>query len=551
MDSEYLIKNYSRAIAHLRTQKKLDRLGLVFGAGISRGFGFPTWNELIKRISKSVGGEELLSSSSNHSAISQLLFQIYRSKEYDSYGSQYGEFDKFNSHVQAGWHKIIHDSLYKEVPTDIEELLKRDPYLKEYVEIIRTIKLTVNYNFDNTIQRILSDARTDEEKKYSRGFRTVWNADIQLYPQRGVIYHPNGFLPHLVVEKTSEDLIFLDDSFGDQLIDSSSGHYATLSYYYSQNTCVFIGLSLDDSTLKHLLRKCSNHHPGHVHYYVHYVEDTSSLSEEKKKAIRDANFEVYNLVTLFLNNDGIKNLAHLIKCSDETYEEKCDLRAIDTRYKYFLTGSVSVGKSTAVSNLRSLQTHDEWLENRIDGMEKDPTRISQKDKIKRIDNWVIEQWRKKNFTLARSANHGIHIIDRCPLDAFAFTPKDDWVAKAKLTRIGITPKNSKVTLEKGTVVLLLGDPGAMAVRAMKLQKEVDSDSLAYRQELLKRVYSKDVDGIIWLDTREKSAKKVAKEISRIIHLDEYIECDLQNRLAQIEAGEVDAEGIERGDESDE
>lgn len=527
----------------MRSQKKLDRLGLVFGAGISNVFGFPSWQELIDRIArdKRVEGKRLLNKAGSNTSTSQLLFQSYRSKEYSSHGADYAAFDKFNSHVQAGWHGVIHNALYKDVPTKTNDLKAKDSYLHEYLGIIREIKLTVNYNFDNTIERLLSEDRSDDQKKEARGYRTVWNSDIQLYPQRGVIYHPNGFLPDNITERTSEDLIFLDDSFGDQLIESTSGHYSTLSYYYAQNTCILIGLSLEDSTLKHLLRKNSHTHPGHVHYYVYHLEDTDALDDESKNAIIDANFEVYNLVTLFLNIEGIKNLAKIVKYNDEDYEEISDLAAADTSFKYFLTGSVSVGKSTAVSHFRSLQTHDEWLENRIDGMEKDPKFISKKAQIKKIDKWVVDQWRKKNFTLARTANHGVHIIDRCPLDAFAFTPAEEWTKKAKYTKDGITPKSSKVKLVNGTIILLLGDPDAMAVRALKLQKKVTPNDLIHRQDLLKVVYGTDAAGIVWLDTREKSAKKVAKEISRIIHIDKYTECNIQKRLSQIENGEVFAD----------
>lgn len=542
MKTDDLIRKYSRSLSHLRSQKKLDRLGLVFGAGISKGFGFPTWDKLIDRIAfdHRVEGNILLDNVGSKTSISQLLFQSYRSKEYYNHGDDYVAFDKFNSHVQSGWHEIIHDALYKNVPSSTSKLQGNDSYLHEYLDIIKDIKLTVNYNFDNTIQRLLSASRTDAQKKKERGYRTVWNSDLQLYPQRGVIYHPNGFLPYNITDRTSEDLIFLDDSFGDQLIESTTGHYSTLSYYYSQNTCLFIGLSLEDSTLKHLLRQCANLHPGHVHYYVHYLEDPNSIDAESKKAIIDANFEVYNLVTLFLNKDGMRRLAEVIKYSDEDYEEVSDLVAHNTSYKYFLTGSVSVGKSTAVSNFRSLQTHDEWLENRIEGMEKDPALISKQEQIKKIDKWVVDQWRKKNFALSRTANHGVHIIDRCPLDAFAFTPVKEWVQKAKFTKTGITPKSSKTKLVNGTVILLLGDPDAMAVRALKLQKKVTPADLSYRQDLLKIVYANDVIGVVWLDTREKTANKVAKEISKIIHIDDYIECDIQERLSQIEKGVVSA-----------
>src|SRR5258707_4580517 len=63
-------------------------------------------------------------------------------------------------------------------------------------------------------------------------------------------------------------------------------------------------------------------------------------------------------------------------------------------------------------------------------------------------------------------------------------------------------------------------------------------ALAHRQKLLKVVYDPSIQGIIALDTREMSAKEVAKEICRIIHMEEYGEFDFQARLDAIEKGGV-------------
>lgn len=535
-----LIKKYSRAIVHMRAQKELKRFGLIFGAGISKGFGFPSWDELINRIAcdERVNGEDFCEKETIKTSLSQLLFQKFKTKETESLGSEYAEYDKLSAHIQSKWSKIVHDALYLDVPKDINELKSKESYLFEYLDIIKNSKLTINYNFDDTIQTLLADRRTEDEKNQKRGYRTIWNANIQLYPQDGVIYHPNGFLPHDISERPSDDLIFLEDSFGDQLIDSSFGHYAALSYHLSQNTCLFIGLSLEDSTLKHLLRKNANLHPGHVQYYVYFLKDTNSVDSKRKSAIIEANFDVHNLITMFLDDEDLTNLAKLLKINDEDFEMYCAEAGVNTSYKYFLTGSVSVGKSTAVSNFRSLRTHDEWLERRTSGMEKDPSIVSEKATIEEIDQWVVDQWRKKNFILSRKANHGIHIIDRCPLDAFAFTPEDKWVEKAEFTRKGILPNEPQIELVKGKIILMIGDPEIMSIRALKLQKQFKPSNLKKMQELLKLIYDQKVKGIVEIDTRDKTTKQIAKEISKMIHLDNYEECNMRQRLEDIESGAI-------------
>lgn len=267
------------------------------------------------------------------------------------------------------------------------------------------------------------------------------------------------------------------------------------------------------------------------------------LDEGQRRAIRDANFAVYNLVTLFLNRKDLRALGRLLKMDDNEIDLIAEDARVPTAYRFFLTGSVSVGKTTAVSHFRSLLTYDEWLDRKEEGMDSDPSKITEPDKIKRIDKWVAQQWRLKNFLLNKSTNHGIYIIDRCPLDAFAFTPEEDWISKAILTRETITPDPKKTPLCRGKVVLMIGDPDVMAVRALKVQKDVTSEKLKYRQNLLRLTYNKSVPGIAEIDTHEKSIRRVAKAICRIVHIDDYNECDLQAILDQIETGKIHPSGI--------
>lgn len=535
-NKKQLLREYSRAIVHMRQQKSIRRFGLVFGAGISVDFGFPSWSELIKRIAENskVQGLDMLSDGISNSSISQLLFQKFKLNIERNLPPNFDENDKKSSFIQSEWQKVVHDALYKNIPINSAEFQKRDSYLKEYLNIIKNTRLTINYNFDDTLQILIAESRTKEEKKKSRGFRTVWNSDIQMYPENGVIYHPNGFLPRKLSEKPSDNLIFLEDSFGDQLIESAYGHYATLSYHLSQTTCLLIGISLEDATLKHLLRKNAKLHPGHVHYYVYYLDSESDLSLEHRKAIIDANFEVYNLVTLFLTKTEISHLGQLLSATDEEIEIMADELGVNTTYRFFLTGSVCAGKSTTLSNFRSLRTHDEWLDQRVAGMEKDPSFVNRDEKIQEIDYWVAEQWRAKNFILFRAKTPGLDIIDRCPLDAFAFTDEDKWKDKAIFTREIITPEKSSTPLCKGKIILLIGNPQTMSVRAIKLHKEVTSQILEYRQQLLKIIYNNQDIGIVEIDTKDKSVEQVSKEVSKIIHIDEYSECDLQARLLLIE-----------------
>ncbi|MBA7653526.1 hypothetical protein ES703_61376 [subsurface metagenome] len=174
----YVIQRYTRALTHMREQMKLKRFGLVFGAGITEDFGFPSWNQLVDLISQDerVNGKQICGKVSGKTSVSQLLFQCYRTKVLQSLDTNFDKYDSLNSYIQSGWHKVVHDALYRNVPSELSELKARDKYLHEYLDIIKQTKLTINYNFDDTLQTLLSQHET-KKRIEERGFRTIWSAD--------------------------------------------------------------------------------------------------------------------------------------------------------------------------------------------------------------------------------------------------------------------------------------------------------------------------------------------------------------------------------------
>jgi len=392
--------------------------------------------------------------------------------------------------------------------------------------------MIVNYNFDDTIQRMLASIRTSEEKETTRGYSTIWNADVYMYPKRSVIYHPNGFLPYNIHEHPSEQLVFLEESFADQLIESLHGRYNVLSNYFTHNTCLLIGLSLSDPTLKNTLRNHSLNFPGNYHYYVHHLENDEQI--ENEYAIIDTNFEVYNLVTFFLTEEDVNILGKLITMGDDEFQEMVEEFGLYNSYKYIIVGSVSVGKSTAMSHFRSISTQDEWLDSMPEEMAKDPNKVDE-DRIKFIDEWIAEQWGKKNYKLL-NIKDGIHLIDRGPLDAFAFTSKGEWKKKAILTKNAISPGKAKRKLCSACILLLTGDPETMASRALATHRDTDADKLKQQQDLLKYIYTEHGGGTKVLDTKNKGKSQVAKEIARMIYLEDYEEAPLNEWLENIVTG---------------
>lgn len=542
-----LLKVNCKAIIHMRQEIGYDRFGLILGAGSVLELGFPKWGELIEGIAKhkDVNALDLLENTKkSNTSLSQLLF--YRFKENQKkLAENRNKIDtyRFETEVKANWLKIVHSVLYNDVPEDLDALKKKDKYLQHYIEVIKKSKVTVNYNFDDTIEQLVRDSLTETEKDKTRGYKTSWSANMKLYPKSNVIYHPNGFLPRKITEYPSPDVVFLEDSFEDQLIDSMSGHYSFLLNHLAQNTCLLLGLSLNDPTLKNLLRQNATGHPGHHHYYVAYVKSNEEMDEQLQKSIIASNFEVYNLITLFLTNEEIAALGYLLSISKDSFKTlilKHRREDLQNAYRYYITGPVGVGKTTMIHQFLSFDTVGEWFDPLPEGMEKDPSMVSDQNE-KKIDKWVAEQVYLKNVEL-NSSETGIHIIDRCPLDAFAYTEADKWVEKAQLLNSTIKINTyQNILLVPGHIILLTGDPEVIAIRAKMNFRETKAENLKEQQEKLLSVYGKREKRVTVIDTREKNIRQVAKAIAWIVYCTKYDPAPIQKWLDMIEKGEISEE----------
>jgi hypothetical protein len=179
----------------MRERHSARRFGLVFGAGLGTDFRFPRWNELLDSIAthQEVAAEALTGRDEVATYRSQLLFQHFRAMHLRRATEARRGTLELEYEIEVQWKRIVHSVLYAKV--DHERIERRDHYLGEFLPIIRDSPLTINYNFDDTIERMLLENRSPEERSQSRGYSTVWSADAQIKAHEAVIYHPNGFLP--------------------------------------------------------------------------------------------------------------------------------------------------------------------------------------------------------------------------------------------------------------------------------------------------------------------------------------------------------------------
>jgi hypothetical protein len=523
-----VLKKYSREIIHLRYKLKNENLGLCLGAGISVELGYPKWDKLVESISLSIGGGELYDVNKPLTITTQLLYSFYRSSWMEKNKMtdiQVGSLEERKINIE--WLKIIHKCLYENVPKEIGKITH--PYLLDFLNVIENSVMTINYNFDDTIERLLFQ-KNKTKNINEKTFETVWKPSTQFRRNKGIIYHPNGFLPLNLIEGFSDHFVFAEESFIDQSLDSMAGHYSCLLNHVSRHTLLILGISLNDPTLKQILRQNARFNPGHYHYYVHFIADEKSeLKSAEKKAIISTNFKVYNLITLFLNSQELSALGRLLNLENtENFKHIIDRENLPQTYRYYITGAVGSGKSTAVNNLRSLKTFDEWLDPKIDLMEKPAKDLSDEEK-ETVNKWIDDQFSRKNFNI-KDNNFCISVIDRSPIDPLAFQTDSNGkiVLKDVKTRAKELKETYKPFIPKGCVILLNGNPEELLAHVVSRHKNATVKYIKYQQDFLISMFPHNE--VYILETRGLSEYEVTKKISLIIFTEKYREIDMNKIL---------------------
>lgn len=530
---ENLLKVIPKAIVHLRQQFQSGRLGLVFGAGISKDLDFPCWEDLIEGIAlhEEIQGGEIYRKAkkwSNTTSITQLIFQHFKQRKLSELEKKYPSIAYREKRVLSEWREAVHDVLYKNAKLDRKKKIASHSYLKKLIPLINQTEFSVNYNFDDTLEFMLAQEDWNSPRKKGKAYQAVWNPYMQFRDDTAVIYHPNGYLPGDKNLHQSENLVFSEETFSDQLIESMSGKLSTLLHLFTKKTCIFVGLSLEDNTLKHLLRQASSISAGNYHYFIRYTSDKKSLTDDEKKAIFNANFEVYNLITLFLNSEEFANLAELVSLDKQDFKTKADIEGVDIKYNYYLVGTVGAGKSTILSYFGNLKQFEEWVDERPNELAKPFSSLSIAEKCK-VDDWVNSQFYKKNVALLQETE-GIHLIDRTPLDPITFSPEENAMkTRAKSMLEAISPGKSGYRIDLGQIILIRADPVELQNRLLAKRKiDWDQRTLQTLQERALEIYSglqvSEIENI------SRPLDSVVESTARIMLVDGYNPSDLHEKL---------------------
>lgn len=519
-----------RFLCHIYQRLKQGHLNIVTGAGISIDAGVPSWVELLERLAEeSLQLKQDLGVHKKSGLTPEYLGQIiyHRHAEFDR--TQTVAIDKEVS-INHGWAEAIHQALYKNVGSEIEETIKKHPYLEELQRLVRKVPFVINFNFDDILAQTVGYCKKRDKDHVS--YSVEWRPPLADRKKHTTIYHVNGLLPQVALKKRSPNLIFTEDSFADAIARAPGVSAEYLFMRFVQNTMLILGHSLSDSSLKNYLRQNRDKYPSNHHYMIYWLKDEVTLSDGQRKDIFDANLELYNVITIFMTSDEIRLFLKLINSEERDFRDSLDDMGEDVRssYHYYIVGPVASGKSSLLENLRCFGTFEEWTQLPPPELYMSFDKLTDEQKIT-VDDFIYKELKEKNSRFSK-CDIGFHFMDRAPLDLYAFSLSDE-ENKKKTSALRRNVTKGKV-LQVGEIIFLTANGKELVKRNYcrgRAPGEAGEASYLEKQSNdLREIYNPTVI----FETDTESAQLIAKKVVRHVLFDAYDPVNLETIMKRYE-----------------
>ncbi|MCL2526358.1 MAG: AAA family ATPase [Coriobacteriia bacterium] len=204
--------------------------------------------------------------------------------------------------------------------------------------------------------------------------------------------------------------------------------------------------------------------------------------------------------------------------------------------RYYLMGVVGVGKSTLREQLGAAlpdaSIYAEWPEGMAAEVGHAIASMTAEN-AEEIQQWIFGQLAEKNALIQADSSSQL-IIDRSPLDTFAFYPPQQWQQRAQQMLAAL----ASTQLAAGQLLLLTGSPRQMHAR-MDSSRGYDCNGLAQQQSAFEILadWLAEFHGyhVSRIDARDASPRQVLKQAQAIISSD-YRPLDLQAIVEDLARG---------------
>ncbi len=273
---------------------------LFLGAGASKAAGITMWKELISELHMSLINKFL-----ENDIIQMNEKQKIKASKYIASKNDVAPLlqtrllrKAFNKEFES----ILKDILYKNCKwksTLLDEIALCCDADSGKVSAI------VNYNFDDLVETTL--------KVKNIPYASIYNEDMAVESGTVGIYHVHGFLPQKEVlhnDLTEPLLVFAEEGYHKLMIDPYNWANLVQLNYMTNNTCVFIGMSMTDPNLRRLLDIVAQKRIDSKAVCKHYaiMQKSQYSDKENGQSIISFNKTIDSLQAALLEELGVSTI---------------------------------------------------------------------------------------------------------------------------------------------------------------------------------------------------------------------------------------------------
>ncbi|MBS5645100.1 MAG: SIR2 family protein [Clostridiales bacterium] len=260
----------------LKDAFKEEGIVLFLGAGVSMDAGIPLWDNMVQQLLLGLMSEktrEMNLTSADMEYLNSLASEYKEKTNITLMRYIRGAFD------DEAYYKSKHSALYSRRENINTTLLNAIARLSMPSRKNRGVQGIVTYNFDNLVESKLMSREID----YNLVFRETDRSEKNELN----IYHVHGYLPRQIEEVRREDinLVFSEEDYHQVYQDIYCWSNLVQLNFFRDNTCLFIGCSLEDPNVRRLLDIATRNVDAPRHYAIlprKAITTTQELSGRKQ-----------------------------------------------------------------------------------------------------------------------------------------------------------------------------------------------------------------------------------------------------------------------------
>lgn len=250
-------------ISNLRTSHKERKLVFVLGAGVSKNYGLPDWNILLQKLLikileyKQRTSQKLrFNADTNIDTDADIDTDIDIDTDTDVLKTLFPQNPiilarniqlLLDPSDEVCLESLVRSIIYEQInDTKIDRTFEELQKLCTLCETDQNIDSVITFNFDDILEKYLTPEVCEP----------IYEAGIQPNSRKLPIYHVHGFLPRKESKEkldSSNKITFSEDLYHQLYTDVYCWSNIVQIDKFTNNTCLFIGISLTDPNLRRLL----------------------------------------------------------------------------------------------------------------------------------------------------------------------------------------------------------------------------------------------------------------------------------------------------------